>query len=407
MRYVLITLILLLTICGCSSNGSGILPDEEVSDPLPQFMLPQSNRCAWDIGLYRVSEDHMTIERLPNRTADWHINVNYFVEPPFCNHCLMVGKPQIQPDGTLKVKVILSHPLPGQPQYTGFDVRGTIMFPATRYWKANFSMRTIYQYHVFDDYIPLWFSRAEDGGGQLLNADGFTFYLFPGLDFGPEFEQPIFNYSKGQHAYGPDPDSTVNGFKLFTKDPERRMFLTTDMISRTYHIEPPDGEFTFGYVIDASWVQPTTTPVTDPKTDFPYYANCEEGYFLESEQLEPFKTGGTYGGYYVTRIKLYGYPEATMWDMRSLLFCPDIAPSYLLKVKGVANTGAADWENEGSGFYSASLRVNEWTYDAPPGEYLALILTFTDNYYPPSQLPRQLFNAPLFDFINLEVVQGE
>jgi len=407
MRYVLITLILLFTICGCSSHGGGILPDEEVSDPLPQFMLSQSNRYAWDIGLYRVSEDHMTIERLPDRSTDLHINVNYFVEPPFCNHCLMVGKPQIQPDGTIKVKVILSHPFPGQPQYTGFDVRGTIMFPATRYWKVKFDMRTIYQYHVFDDYIPLWFSRAEDGGGQLLNADGFTFYLFPGLDFGPEFEQPIFNYSKGQHAIGPDPDSTVNGFKLFTKDPERRMFLTTDTISRTYHIEPPDGEFNFGYVIDASWVQPTTTPVTDPKTDFPYYANCEEGYVLESEQLEPFKTGGTYGGYYVTRIKLYGFPEAEMADMRSLLLCPDIAPSYILKVRGVAGTYGGDWENEGSGIYSASLRVYEWTYDAPPGEYLALIYTFTSNYYPPSQLPRHIFHPPLFDFIYLEVVQGD
>ena len=96
-----------------------------------------------------------------------------------------------------------------------------------------------------------------------------------------------------------------------------------------------------------------------------------------------------------------------MCDMRSLLICPDIAPSYLLKVIGVASTNAADWENEGSGVYNASLRVNEWTYDAPPGQYLALIFTWTDNYYPPSQIPRHVYNAPLFEFINLEVVQGD
>ena len=111
MRFVLITLILLLTMCGCSSQGSGILPDEENIGSTPQFRLPQSDRWAWDIGLYKVSEDHTSIERLPNRTADWHINVNYFVEPPFCNHCLMVGKPQIQPDGTKSQSDLIS-PIP-------------------------------------------------------------------------------------------------------------------------------------------------------------------------------------------------------------------------------------------------------------------------------------------------------
>jgi len=321
----------------------------------------------------------------------------------------MIGKPQPQPDGTIKVKVMLTHPFPTQPEYTGFDVKGTLIFPATRHWKSKYwSLYGGYWPHIiFDGDIPFHFSLAKDGGGELLNADGFTFYLFPGLDLGPEFSLPIYNYSKGKYAHGPDPDSTINGFKLFTKDPDRRMFLVTDTITRTYHIAPPEGEFIFGYVIDASWAPPTVTPVTDPKNDFPFWANAEELYVLNSEQIAPFKLGDyTDGGTpTVTRITVMTHKEMELLYLCSWLWCPDITSTHLCKIAGVgASSNKTKVED---GIYSAEQRIRPGVYDAPPGTYTALIYVeavyniFDDNWH-----PTQILTPVYFDFIELEMVEG-
>jgi len=408
MKKAITILLSIIILSGCSHQGNIAAPDDTYG-LTPQIMLPQANRWLWDASLYRVSADHTAIEKLSSRTADWHLNVTPFVEPPNCNDCLMVGKPQIQPDGTIKIKVMLTHPFPGQPQYTGFDVRGTIIFPATRHWMIHLPQYTIYNYMVYWE-TPAYFSRAEDGGGQLLNADGYTFYLFPGLYLGPEFEQPIFNYSKGQYAYGPDPDSTINGYKLFTNDPERRMFKTTDSINRTYHIDPPDGQFTFGYVVDASWAPATTTPVTDPKNDFPFWANCEDGYVLDSEQIAPFKTG-TYPSpenpqyYDVVRMTMTNHPcvELLSGTQALFMFCPDLVPTPEGKSAIIA-TGQ-ETEKLGAGIYRLTAEIRPGTWEGPPGEYNALLVGQIPYYkWWEDKYPAQLLQPYYYDLIKLEVV---
>ncbi|GAI85496.1 unnamed protein product, partial [marine sediment metagenome] len=61
----------------------------------------------------------------------------------------------------------------------------------------------------------------------------------------------------------------------------------TDEITREYHIALPQGPFTFGYAVDASWWPPDNTPVTTPATDFPPEANAEDPWLIEWEQLLP------------------------------------------------------------------------------------------------------------------------
>ena len=405
-------MLLLLASIGCSSSHTPITPETEGKGILAQSE-PQSNqRWTWDMGLYHVSADHQSIDRIPQRETDLHLNVTPFMEPPKCTSCLKIGKPHVQTDGTLEIKVMLNHPFPFTPLYTGFDVKGTVIFPATRYWGTKWPFRTTDGYYIYGSgsTVPLNFSRADDGGGELLNADGYTFYLNPGLDLGPEFNLPIFNYSRGKYANGPDPDSTVNGFKLFTKDPERRMFRTYDTITRTYHIAPPDGEFVFGYVVDACWVQPTTTPVTNPAVDFPYYANCEEGYMLEAVQTQPFLTGGSFGKDEVISATFLNSPGVKMYQMFGFLICPDLAPSPYYETMGVATAILnGDWHYEEiePGIFNVKLTTYDTTFTAPPGEYLALVLILSDNNWNPDLEPRQINEGPLFDFITLEVVQGE
>ena len=424
-------LIILFTLCGCSSGGNGVMPDDEGSAKEPGIMLTQTNRWTWDIALYRVSEDHSTIERITNRVADYHFNVTPFVEPPNCNNCLMIGKPIPQPDGkTFKVQVMLTHPFPQQPQFTGFDVRGTIMFPATRKWESAMGLWGIkvvsdgsWIPDTLLDYMPVYFSLAEDGGGQLLNKDGYTFYLYPGLGsvLPPQYQAPIFNYSKGVHANGPDPDSTVNGFKLFTNDPERRMFKVDHTIVRTYHIAPPAGEFIFGYVVDACWAPPTTLPVTDPINDFPWWANCEDGYILGWEQANPFKTGVLQADYYLGRLEYLTRPNEVgppLQYVHGQIICPDITiiPESAKKW-GIANILPIYQPNYlGNGIFRSAYIVSDYffpstaEFTAAPGQYTAVVIAGlgnVDDCGPPDvQYPQLFFKPPLFDIIKLEVMQG-
>jgi hypothetical protein len=140
----------------------------------------------------------------------------------------------------------------------------------------------------YTDSMPLSFSRADQGGGEVLNADGYSCYLIPDLTYSTIW--PIFSYSDPKNNTDPTPELTsINPYKLFTLDTERRMFFVSDEITREYHLAIPPGPFCFGYAVDASWWPPTKTPVTDPAVDFPRAANAEDPWLIEFEQLLPIK----------------------------------------------------------------------------------------------------------------------
>ena len=379
----------------------------------------------WDYALFRVSEDHLSIERIPYRASSIHVNVTRFVEPPECAQCLTIGKPDIQADGSIKVKVTLRHPFPDQPEFTGFDVRGTVMFPATHYWYGhindvawfNRDEGSLFGY----DHIPHFFSRASHGGGELLNADGFTLYFFPGFEI-PGFDKPIFKYWKGIHANGPNPDSTINGYKLFTDDTDRRMFLVTDTISRTYHISPPEGEFIFGYVVDASWTWPSVMPVTDPKTQFPPWANAEDGVILDVVQNYPFKTG-TYGWSdynrrpppWDERMVVTITSQVYYWghmpkpdNVDGYIFCPDLTEDEYVQLRGVATGGATEFGLENAGILTHYAWIREGTYEADPGNYVALVAVKIGNYTNSiNKWPITIKHPVIFQFMELEVIAGD
>ena len=354
------------------------------------------------------------MEAIPRRSGDWHLNVNKFVEPGHCGDCLKISGPHVLPDGTLEFHVTLKHPFPNTPRYTGFDVRGTVMFPATRYWSSD----EFWLYYadpwdkpVFPDgKTPLYFSLAADGGGELLNPDGYSFYLWPGLDVLKE--QPIFNYYKGEYACGPDPDSTINGFKLFTSDPTRRMFRVHESITRVYHIAPPEGAFTFGYVVDASWVAPTTTPVTNPAEDFPFWANCEEGYILEFDQIKPFKTGlyevgnpDAVPGYFYAYFKFFVYPEESLFGAGYFwIYCHDIIPDEEKKSDPISQV---HWPTfHGDGVWDYQISTTTGYYEAEPGQYPAVLLHLPGYYYE-DDYPVHFKNGVQVAVVWLDVIEGD
>ena len=277
-----------LLVLGCSQ--SVVSPDgvlDAGSRPVEGAAFG-GNQWIWGSYTIAISGDHAEAEFVPLRGSSLHLNVNGFVEGPPCPKCLSLGVPHAQPDGTVKLGVILRHPFPLQPEYTGFDVRGIAVFKATDYFWSNTTVNEIDSGppYLMED-ILLYFSDPVKGGAAILNPDGYTFYLNPLLIFE---DRPILNYSKGKQAVGDSPDCTVNPYILFADDSPRRMFKTTDQFMRTYHIKPPEGggPFEFGYVVSACWAKPDNMPVTDPEADFPVEANCEDPYAISVVQLQPF-----------------------------------------------------------------------------------------------------------------------
>ena len=292
MRNLMIFIIIWPCLLGCSQGITG--PDAGNDVAYSACRNGFSNQCEWGSYTIAISEDYYQAEVIPTRTASWHMNVTPFVEGPPCPTCLTIGKPHLQADGSIKLKVWLRHPFPAKPEYTGFDVRGILVFKGTDYMKTGDytihshsnggSIQLMYP-------VKLYYSDPSKGGAALLNPDGYTFYLNPLLEYREPEEDPlpILNYSKGKHAFGDSPDCTVNPYILFSDGSPRRMFKTTDFMSRTFHIKPPagGGVFEFGYVVSACWFQPTVSPVTNPETDFPVEANCEDPWQMTIEQLEP------------------------------------------------------------------------------------------------------------------------
>jgi hypothetical protein len=287
MRVFILILLTTILVSGCSSGV--VTPDTEQIKLEPRIAVgPASNQCIWGNYTIRIKGDLSSAEVIPRRESSLHLNVTRFVEGPPCPNCMWVGKPHAAANGTFKLKITLIHPYAWNPEYTGFDVRGITMFKATEYWEDQiFYLRTDMGDKLLFPML-LNYSDPNNGGAALLNADGYTVYLNPLIEYPGG---GILNYSKGKYAYGDNVDSVINPYILFADQSPRRMFKTNDMFVREYHLKPPawGEDFEFGYVISACWAKPTVEPVTNPETDFPVNANCEDPYEISIVQLQPIK----------------------------------------------------------------------------------------------------------------------
>ena len=124
----------------------------------------------WDRQTIAVSADLTEAESVPLRNESLHLNVNMFVEGPPCPKCLKVGKPKLLDDGTFTIEVTLRHPFPNQPEYTGFDVRGIVVFKATDYcYTTNYMILPSYGSASLPLMAPvlLYYSEQSKGGAAL------------------------------------------------------------------------------------------------------------------------------------------------------------------------------------------------------------------------------------------------
>ncbi|MFH1676928.1 MAG: hypothetical protein ABIC40_07870 [bacterium] len=270
MRNLILIVAIAALMVGCAKSNP--VSPATYDDQTP---LAQNNGSIQD-GPYRLWSEWMiffpkdggTPQLVPRRESRFHLNALKLLEQNGKN-CVQITGKKNNGDGTIDLTVLIKHPFPGYLEYTGFDVKGIIMF--------NGSYAIDWDYlHKYDLQEPTRLSWREMGDPEIVNPDGYTPRWAPGYDSGSDL--PIFKYWNGKFSNGL-PNSNLNAFLNFYTNEERHMFSCTGQVSRTYTIWlPPGQDVIAGYAVEACWEPPTVMPVNNPLTDFPFTANQPEPY---------------------------------------------------------------------------------------------------------------------------------
>ena len=288
---VLITVLLL----GCSSLNP---MQPSIESPLSASHLAPASSDAgrqtgweveWGFCQLTIARDGSHAELVPNRSLalyTWghHINALKLLEGSPCTNCVSVSNVHLLSDGNVSVDISITHPF-ANPVYTGFDVRGIIMFPASQRVPDD-DIREQAGMGPYDGGMKIWFSSSKKGDAELVNREGRTKFWNPITDSGvwTETGYPIFEYYHGKYASGEN-IGTLNPFIRFHSNETRHMFEVGKTVTRTYIIKPPaQGPIEACYAVYAHWAEPDVTPVTNPATDFPLIANSCLPYELEFHQ---------------------------------------------------------------------------------------------------------------------------
>ncbi len=239
-------------------------------------------------GLYEISYDKHTheIQTVPLRGPAFAFNVVNFLQPPMGSISNMtigvLDDSTFFDDGRIDVRIILHHPFPGQPVYTGFDVCGIFLTEGT----------------ISSDYNSALTYADPENDPSLLNPDGITRWMNPSefLSGGViGYEPGIWGTSESSENSGFLAGATLNPYKYFAhglgpdenlhdwlNNPgsmaNRGMFPSGASCSRDYELKFPiideQHVFIFNYAVLANWTSPDIEPPGNPLEDFPPEANA-------------------------------------------------------------------------------------------------------------------------------------
>ena len=310
---ILVAILLVSINSGCSKGSDPInAPQEEPGLNQGEIIAnAQSNRYVLGIWTASVSPDGTSIEAVPNRTSDFLLNINAFLEKaPGSFFFEDIDASKYFDTGRLDVTISMHHPLPGYSEYGIFDT-----------W-------FVFLHHGADTLNYQNLSYADETGfdsAVVLNPDGFTrwynFTEFDGMGI------PILGYYPGQFANLPDPSAKINPYKIYSDGLEatddyhtwittpgnadnRGIFTASMQVnSRRFEIQFPmiAGKplLLFQYAVITNWEpgDPTLTgsPTMYDPFDFPTNANVEEPFFIRTATdssdlyyVDPVSNGGTF-----------------------------------------------------------------------------------------------------------------
>ena len=381
---------------GCGSSIP-VIPDPdgsslEVTRPVNQ-VYDERYRLWGEWTLY-FPASHDRVDVIPRRDAGVHLNVLKWLEED-CSDCLEILSVHNNGDSTIDMVVQIRHPKPDKPEFTGFDVKGIVMF------NGSYVLPPGLEY--FPPYPePYRISWSEVGDPEVLNPDGYTVRWSPTYNSGSDL--PLLNYWAGKYSNG-TPTANVNAYLEFYTNPERHIFNVYGTKTRTYTIYLPPGPVAAGYAIEACWMPPDNYPVTNPVTDFPISANQDEPYFINLvvNNGEPITVDDYCCGCD------FDYPcgdlhlESTQWgpqdDTEIVNVCWTYQPEPLLD--GMMH-GIYECPNPNEDWFRLSCTTFshpiEDTY--PDGKYRGLANVYAENYGPPPdyEIIRSRIGYTIWDF---------
>ena len=329
---VLVTLVLLIPAMvfqGCQKEGGfgpltpGISEKPAITSQNQTQSERTNDRTLW--GIWNVHIDPVTYvaDIEPLREGQWHANVTQFLQPPPKTKNIGIKIDLADSDitnGTFAVDVTLTHPLPGCPQYTGFDVRGIFMADAT--YKS-----------AFDDTAV--FANPDPAGneGRLLNPDGYTRWFNP-----TEFFEglKLFKYIPAYFGNQTDTSATLNGYKYYSDDfllpstkevllqefdldlAKRGSFSDTSSITRRYMVQFPMiggvAHTFFTYAVDASYVDPIPDDPDYPLESFSLSGNVQELYKIlcknDVNSTAFYENSSSFGGNLKFSLELFDWQSS-------------------------------------------------------------------------------------------------
>jgi len=282
-RHILLGFVCATVLVGCGAR-TPVSPDASgpsVTAIAQTQPLYDERYRLWSEWTWYIPETHDRVDVVPRRTSQVHVNVLKWLEVD-CPDCLRITNVKKNGDSTIDVTVQIRHPKPGHPELTGFDVKGIIMF------NGSYELRCDEVFKPYPDKFRI--SWREKGDPELLNPDGYTIRWCPSYDSGSS--SPLLSYWPGKYSSG-TPTANVNAYIDFYTSEERHMFTHYGIATRVYQIYLPPGPLTAGYAVEACWMPPTNTPVTDPVNDFPISANQDEPYYFRYivNNYEPITEG--------------------------------------------------------------------------------------------------------------------
>jgi len=325
----LVLLLLLLQACSSGITTDVVTPGQ-VETPQVQESSRNAGYVSWGTYDMVIARDGSEWEIVPNRDADgsWgmHLNAVKLLEVLPGHDCIKIPKIVLLDNGDLAIDISITHPY-NNAVYTGFDVRGIIMFPASQYIrcpemheKAGLPPPSNWHYR---------FASYRKGDAELIDPDGYTSIWSPynihdqKLRFELEEGFPIFEYFEGKMASGEDLGS-INGFKRYYSNETRHMFEVGHTEARTYIVRPPEtGPIQASYAIYAHWAVPDNIPVMNPATDFGPEANSPLPYDFYVEQVgiyDPDAPAAVNAASVLFHIKSWNFGIDNLWMNHTDLF---------------------------------------------------------------------------------------
>jgi hypothetical protein len=334
MRTLIIAFLLLLICCtnSCSGNSAStapLLPSiKSPESAVPEVGHHSGRFLNWGTYRLEIARDGSSVQILPDRsfnTAWGHdLNVLKFLEVTPCTNCLTTGNVHKLANGDISVDVSIRHPYL-DPAYTGFDVRGIILFPASQLFPDD-ELRIQAGFEPLNNWKYYRYSTHEKGDAELMNPDGWTTIWAPDIPeelyFQIEKGFDITDYYPGKYASGENL-GTINAFKRFHSTENRHMFEAGKTVTCTYIIRPPaEGPIEASYSIYAHWAEPLNMPVTDPFKDFGPEANSPlpyDFYISQDAILDPDVLHEENGPHVIWHIKTWAIGcdlwLGTVWDL--------------------------------------------------------------------------------------------